>query len=493
MSSSESSSKPAVVAVCQMTATDDVGVNLSICQKLINKSKKLGASMTFLPECFDFVGSSSSASWELSSTMEKSEFLSAIRSTAKANGIWVSLGGMHRRPSPSAGNEDAPLRKVFNSHIIIDCSGEIRSIYDKLHLFSVNIEGGPRLDENSFSIPGSRLTPPLANTPAGVLGLQICYDLRFPEASLALTRAGAEVLTYPSAFTKATGEAHWESLLRARAIENQCFVVAAAQVGQHNAKRFSHGHAMIIDPWGKVLADCGGVRDCRDDNDDDDNEDICGVVKVASIDLERLRKVRREMPIWNHRRKDVYGQIQAKFRGEEEKNDETRTDISEAEGEISKDSSANNEGNREFRFGADVVLSAGVVFAETPLSFAFVNRKPVLPGHVLVAPKRLVSRMKEMSAAEVSDLFLLSQRVSSVVESHFAATACTLCVQDGPNAGQTVAHVHAHVLPRRSGDFERNDDIYEELANHDKGEEAGKGWRTKEVMEKEAKDLRLLF
>ena len=86
--------------------------------------------------------------------MEKSEFLSAIRSTAKANGIWVSLGGMHRRPSPSAGNEDAPLRKVFNSHIIIDCSGEIRSIYDKLHLFSVNIEGGPRLDENSFSIPG---------------------------------------------------------------------------------------------------------------------------------------------------------------------------------------------------------------------------------------------------------------------------------------------------------------------------------------------------
>lgn len=168
------------------------------------------------------------------------------------------------------------------------------------------------------------------------------------------------------------------------------------KVGQHNAKRFSHGHAMIIDPWGKVLADCGGVRDCRDDNDDDDNEDICGVVKVASIDLERLRKVRREMPIWNHRRKDVYGQIQAKFRGEEEKNDETRTDISEAEGEISKDSSANNEGNREFRFGADVVLSAGVVFAETPLSFAFVNRKPVLPGHVLVAPKRLVSRMKEV-------------------------------------------------------------------------------------------------
>ena len=140
---------------------------------------------------------------------------------------------------------------------------------------------------------------------------------------------------------------------------------------------------MIVDPWGKVLADCGGFEDNRIcDNVDGLN----GVVKVASIDLNRLRKIRREMPIWNHRRKDIYGEIEAKFY--EPRNDRIRT-----EWEMINDG---KDENPRYRFGTNVVLSPNVVFVETPLSFAFVNRKPVLPGHVLVAPKRMVARMKEV-------------------------------------------------------------------------------------------------
>ena len=140
---------------------------------------------------------------------------------------------------------------------------------------------------------------------------------------------------------------------------------------------------MIIDPWGKVLADCGGVgHELEDDeekgSDNVRDDDFDGVVKVAPIDLQRLKKIRREMPIWSHRRRDVYGEIQAKFTDNENLQQQQQ------------------QQQQQRRFGDNVVLTPGVVFAETPLSFAFVNRKPVLPGHVLIAPKRVVKRMKEV-------------------------------------------------------------------------------------------------
>merc|ERR1712142_1461331 len=135
-SSSSPTVSPTLVAVCQMTSTDDVQANLSNCQRLIVKSKQMGAVMTFLPECFDFVGLSAADSWRLSSSLEDSNFVASVRQTAKDNAIWVSLGGMHRRPNGA----DVSLEKVFNSHVVVDDVGEIRSVYDKLHLFSVDIQ-----------------------------------------------------------------------------------------------------------------------------------------------------------------------------------------------------------------------------------------------------------------------------------------------------------------------------------------------------------------
>ncbi|XP_078061598.1 deaminated glutathione amidase-like [Mustelus asterias] len=148
------------------------------------------------------------------------------------------------------------------------------------------------MKESDFTIPGTGIEPPVS-TPIGKLGLAICYDLRFPEISLVLTEAGAEILTFPSAFTVTTGLAHWEPLLRARAIETQCYVVAAAQTGKHNEKRTSYGHSMVVDPWGCVVAECNEGRD------------IC----YAEIDLQYLWDIRQDMPVSHHRRKDLYGHL----------------------------------------------------------------------------------------------------------------------------------------------------------------------------------------
>lgn len=161
------------------------------------------------------------------------------------------------------------------------------SVYRKSHLFDVELpEKGVSLKESAFTIPGPSLIAPV-QTPIGKVGLGICYDLRFPELSLALQRHGAEILTYPSAFTVATGAAHWEVLLRARAIETQCFVLAAAQVSKHHDKRSSYGHALAVDPWGEVLGDCGGEEP--------------GLIMV-NINPQKVRNARRNMPVQEHRR-----------------------------------------------------------------------------------------------------------------------------------------------------------------------------------------------
>lgn len=137
--------------------------------------------------------------------------------------------------------------KLYNSHVVLDENGIIKSVYDKIHLFEANIKNGDvitSLKESDYTIPGEEFYMPV-ETPIGVLGTCICYDVRFPQLSTILRKFGAEILTYPSVFTVPTGQAHWEVLLRARAIENQCYVVAAAQVGQHNHKRSSYGHSMV--------------------------------------------------------------------------------------------------------------------------------------------------------------------------------------------------------------------------------------------------------
>lgn len=182
-----------------------------------------------------------------------------------------------------------------NTLIWIDEKGEITQRYQKLHLFDVEIKGGPVLKESNSVEPGSAILPPFS-TVLGSMGLMICFDLRFPALSARIRDLGAQVLTYPSAFTVPTGKVHWETLLRARAIETQSYVVAAAQVGPHNEKRVSYGHSMIVDPWGKVICELGGVGEW----DANGKEPVIG---VGEVDLEELEKVRREMPL--HPRRDV--------------------------------------------------------------------------------------------------------------------------------------------------------------------------------------------
>ncbi|XP_041635769.1 deaminated glutathione amidase [Cheilinus undulatus] len=276
-----STSPHPVAAVCQVTATPDKQANFASCKQLVEEAKAGGASMVFLPEGFDYIGSSREETLTLSESLT-GDTISQYAQLARKLEVWLSLGGFHER-----GHDWESDRRIYNSHIIINNKGDIVSVYRKSHLFDVELpEKGVSLKESAFTIPGPSLVSPV-QTPIGKVGLGICYDLRFPELSVALQRHGAEILTYPSAFTVATGTAHWEVLLRARAIETQCFVLAAAQVGQHHEKRSSYGHALAVDPWGEVLADCGGGEP--------------GMVLVE-IDQEKVNRTRRNMPVQQHQR-----------------------------------------------------------------------------------------------------------------------------------------------------------------------------------------------
>lgn len=176
----------------------------------------------------------------------------------------------------------ATERRLRNTSLWLE-DGQIKHSYRKLHLFDVDIKDGPLLKESDSVEKGQEIISPF-ETAVGKVGLTICFDLRFPEMGLSLRRQGAQILTYPSAFTVPTGKAHWEVLIRARAIETQSYVVAAAQIGQHNEKRVTYGHSMIIDPWGKIVAHI-------------EEEDEVPRVAFAEVDLELVEKVRREVPL----------------------------------------------------------------------------------------------------------------------------------------------------------------------------------------------------
>ena len=439
--SQNTAAKTVTIAAVQMTSSSDKESNKSQATSLILRAKELGAKVIYLPECLDYVSEIKSKAVEESETLD-GELITYYKCLAKENGLWLSLGGFHEK-GPEGEN------RVYNSHVMINDGDEIKGLYRKTHLFDVDIKDGIRLKETDFTIPGDTIGPPV-NTPCGNVGLGICYDLRFTELSTSLIQQGAEILTYPSAFTVPTGKAHWEVLLRSRAIENQCYVVAAAQVGQHNKKRVSYGHAMIVDPWGKVLGDCG---------------ENTGVI-TAEIDLSYLVKRREEMPIKNHRRHDLYGHV--------ENHQGCDIDIQDV-----------------YTFGQYSVKSSSV-FYRTALTYAFVNRKPVIDGHVLVSPIRRTNRFSDLTPSEVSDLWNVSQKVALVLEKVHNKTSSTLCIQDGKEAGQTVDHVHVHILPRGEGDFKQNDDIYDKLESHDKNVKEVE-WRTDEDMAVEAGKLRSVF
>ena len=365
--------------------------------------------------------------------------------------ISLSLGGFHEAL------ENEEKEKLSNTHIFISSKGQIIGRYAKTHLFDVEIpERSIRLKESDYVQPGRKIANPvplLEEQDKFQVGLAICYDMRFPELAMVLCKRGANILTFPSAFTVPTGSAgHWSTLLKARAIENQCYVVAAAQTGRHNNKRTSFGHACVIDPWGTVIAECP------------EGEEMV----VAELSLEKIVEVKKNMPVELHRRSDLYALATKDFQVGDEQNSDQKT----------------------FRF-ADIDIPGKCVVFTSRCSLVLVNRKPVVPGHLLVIPKIPARRVQDLDVDQVQDLFLTVQAAQKLSESFFQAESSTLSVQDGPDAGQTVAHVHVHILPRKPGDFANNDDIYDELHTHDKGDNVQ--WRSYEEMFEEALRLRQHF
>ncbi|KAJ6262341.1 Formamidase [Drechslerella dactyloides] len=253
-------------AAGQFRATASLSQNLASCHSLIAKSLTAGAKVLFLPEASDYLPSSAAESLRLVRPIESNEFVLGLQESARQHALPICVG-IHE---PTERGE-----RVRNTCVYIDEKGDVRQRYQKVHLFDVDIEGGPILMESRSVEPGKSITPPF-DTPLGKLGMLICFDLRFPEISLQHRRLGAHLLSYPSAFTIPTGNAgHWSTLLRARAIETQSYVIAPALVGWHNEKRRSYGHSMIIGPWGEVLGECSGMKEGSNATSNDGEEEIC--------------------------------------------------------------------------------------------------------------------------------------------------------------------------------------------------------------------------
>jgi predicted amidohydrolase len=272
------------IACAQMTSTADFQHNLQTITELCKRAKTEACEALFLPEAFARIGATDASYAE----PLDGPIVRACCALAKEYGLWMSLGGYAERDG------DGTSGKRFNSHVMIDPrSGEISGdVYRKIHLFdtdaAVGVDGGG-MRESDYTRAGTTLAS--YDTTFGKVGASICYDLRFPDVYQALRfEHKADVICVPSAFTKSTGQAHWEVLLRARAIETQCYVVAAAQAGKHGETRESYGHAMVIDPWGRIVAKM----------DDPSNE--VGIA-VADIDLASVDEIRKKMPLAQHRRR----------------------------------------------------------------------------------------------------------------------------------------------------------------------------------------------
>lgn len=240
------------VAAVQMCSTEEVSVNLSAASELVRDAAAAGAQLIGLPENFAYLGSDRDHKLALAEETgddAQGPILSAMRGLARQTGVWLLLGGFPEKIAAGS------VTRIGNTSLLLDAEGRIRARYRKIHLFDVEAPGGQQFRESETVSAGAE--PVVAETPWFSLGLSICYDLRFPELYRELVARGARVLSVPSAFTRETGKDHWHVLLRARAIENQCFVMAPAQHGFHGGKRASYGHALVVDPWGVVIGECG--------------------------------------------------------------------------------------------------------------------------------------------------------------------------------------------------------------------------------------------
>lgn len=262
-------------ALLQMTSGIDPAANARVLSDGVAQAASGGAAMLFTPEMSGLLDRDRDRAAGSLAREEDDRVLAAVREAAAKHGIWAHLGSL------AVLREDG---KLANRGFVIDNRGEIRARYDKMHLFDVDLPSGESWRESASYAPGERSVT--VETPLGVLGLAICYDLRFPDLFRVLSDAGATLLAVPAAFTRPTGAAHWHVLLRARAIEAAAFVIAAAQTGVHEDGRATYGHSLAIDPWGEVLLDMGEAAG----------------VGFAEIDPARVAAARARVPVLRHRR-----------------------------------------------------------------------------------------------------------------------------------------------------------------------------------------------
>jgi len=262
-------------ALIQLNRSDDPEANLAVTERLTRQAAAEGAELVLTPEVTNIVSASRTVQDQRLALETDDTTLARLRQVAAELGIWLSLGSL-------ALKSGGPDGRFVNRQFLIAPDGAVRARYDKIHMFDVELDGGESYKESKGYQPGTQAIT--ADTPWGKMGLTICYDMRFAALYRCLAEAGATILTVPSAFTVPTGRAHWEVLLRARAIETGCFVLAAAQWGGHEASRGrarqTYGHSIAIDPWGQVLAEA---------------QDGVGVTHVT-LDLDAVARSRAKIP-----------------------------------------------------------------------------------------------------------------------------------------------------------------------------------------------------
>lgn len=267
------------LAVIQLVSQADVAANLARARLLLEQAAAQGARLAVLPENFAAMGRPDLPALGRAEARGEGPILPWLSQAARELGLWIVAGTLPLPP------EDQPDGRPCACSLLVDDQGARVARYDKLHLFDVDVADarGRYRESNDYDF-GNQVV--VADTPVGRLGLTVCYDLRFPELYTALRLAGAQLISAPSAFTRVTGEAHWQTLIRARAIETQCYVLAAGQGGSHPGGRETHGHSAIVDPWGRLLCEQAQGE----------------AALLAALDAAEQEAIRQRMPVLAHRR-----------------------------------------------------------------------------------------------------------------------------------------------------------------------------------------------
>jgi len=268
-------SSPFRAACLQLNSGSDLPANLETLKRMVSEAAGSGANLVLTPEYCLMMDGSGRVMREGALEADGGTALQELQELAKRNGVWLLVGSLTLK----TGEE-----RIVNRSFLIAADGTVASTYDKIHMFDVTLLDGKMIRESSSYRPGERAV--VAQTPWGKLGMTVCYDVRFPHLYRALAQQGAEFLSVPSSFQRQTGKVHWHTLLKARAIENAAYVLAPAMCGEHPGNRQTYGHALIVDPWGEVLADAG---------------ESPGII-YADIDPARVAKIRGMMPSLQHDR-----------------------------------------------------------------------------------------------------------------------------------------------------------------------------------------------